>query len=142
MAFFLGCSNTPPKEAEVTRPDIIIDSSDISNYWVLTEYAIPKNPRQLAFERKSGCVNVEFVIGSDGYTYNHRVIKIYPESNKWLEYATIKAFKKRRYKPASENAGRISVVTNDISTFYVVKSSAPEGLSEEINEALKLECKK
>lgn len=139
--FFLGCSNTTSKQTEIARPDIVVDSSGVSNYWVITKDATPQYPRKVAFGKQGRCVNMEYVIGSDGNTYNHRVVKIFPESERQIENAVIKALKRRRYEPAAENVDRIPVVTNNISTFYVVKSPAPEGLSEKINEALKLECK-
>ena len=133
----VGCSSTENQKADlVPEPNIVLNGDDTS-YWEPTVKVAPVYPALMAQRGQMGCVNVSYVITSEGNIANPRVIKAYPESG--FEKASIKAVMKFQYIPSVNNIDRVPIRTNNLFT-YTIDTGFGSKKMEDINVFLHEKC--
>nr|WP_136252408.1 energy transducer TonB [Ningiella ruwaisensis] len=119
----VACSSTPttpntpttPKKQLLGQP-ISIGNADLNQYWVQQNQTFSfKTPSNISpYNIQPGFVVVEYLIDSNGHTFDAQVVESQPEGM-WDE-AGLEAVTNLRYKPSKSNNSRTPVIVQ--STFY------------------------
>jgi TonB family protein len=121
LLIITGCTSNLVDESKTTsEPHIIVNESDWS-YWKPMQKVAPKYPMKMNLKGQMGCVNVSYVVNSDGSVTNPIIVKSIPESG--FNKTSIKAALKFKYQPSDTNLSLIPVRTSNIFTFTISKGS-------------------
>ena len=90
-------------------------SNENDELWVIKESKSPKYPTRMMKSGVVGCVNIAYIISSEGEVVNPVVIKKYPGSG--FDNASLKAIRGFKYTPTEKNRERLPARHNNVFTF-------------------------
>lgn len=111
-----GCASTTKQADTMLMTEAELHNSgaqvlkDANGYWKAVKRVPPVYPPKQIQNRVSGCVKLEYRIGSDGKMDGYRVVKAFP-GDVFVD-AVVESMKKTRWQPTAENAAREPVVTS------------------------------
>jgi len=113
----IGCSSPYSKnESE----DILTLASKSNNFWKIVEFVEPVYPYHALSRGYEGCVNISFIIKSDGKVSSLRFLK--SSLGKVFDMAALKAVSKYRYAPTKNNVSNTPIRTNIIIPFLILEN--------------------
>lgn len=122
-----GCANNPVtiEQIQIDRSQLVHLSSSDRSMWVPIKKVPPQYPSSALMSGVQGCVNVEFIVDSDGKPKNARIVKAIPE--KIFDQVSINATAKFSFEPAATNATRKPMITNNTFTFMKMENQPTSG---------------
>ncbi|OCQ23148.1 hypothetical protein A7985_04140 [Pseudoalteromonas luteoviolacea] len=110
-AFLFGCNSTPSYNKSSLDKFVVKQDKDKWNVIMLVEPLANKLPS----EPYEGCVNLEFVVGSNGKPQDIVVKKSFPDNQ--MIANTITSFSKSKFVAGKSNPKSAPMVSNLIFTF-------------------------
>ncbi|MBO1255390.1 energy transducer TonB [Alteromonas sp. 5E99-2] len=101
----LGCTST--QKIVLNQNPIEVSKDTIDEYWVLKndKFSFPLSSKQISKNLEDGYVTLQYVIDSNGNTFNPEIIKSVPEAAWGL--ASVKAVSKQKFIPAKSNIQKV-----------------------------------
>ncbi len=113
VSFILtGCTAKPL----VREPSIVLNEKD-QYHWRLIHMEKVVYPKRLGKKGLGGCVNVSFVINSDGTTSNPVILKAIPEDS--FNQASLKAISHYRFEETERNKEKVPIRSNTVFAFTI-----------------------
>lgn len=110
-----GCASTTKQADTMLMTEAELHNSgaqvlkDADGYWSAVKRVSPRYPLKQVQNGVSGCVELEYRIGSDGKMDGYRVVRAFP-GDVFVD-AVVDAMKQTRWQPTAENTAREPVVT-------------------------------
>ena len=136
IAILSGCASPATVyDPSVPEPQVVVNSLD-TRYWEAVSKQAPRFPRSNLSRGKSGCVNVSYIITSEGRVANAVVLKALPD--KTFDRVSIEAVSQFVYRPSETNTSKEPVRTNNIFTYIV--GNMPQETHQQLDAMWRSRC--